>query len=169
MAAKYLKHNIKASWILIAVIAICSISISCKSDSEKARTMLNNAHALMRDQKGEEAKKTLKNLLDKYPHTEEATEANKLLDVFQVAERVTDIQVQEIQSKEIEGALQLFSFDIGRYPTQKEGLKALFLNPGINGWQGPYMADPKRQEEITGKFDYVRPGRNGADYLLTPK
>ncbi len=44
-------------------------------------------------------------------------------------------------------ALDLFEQDIGRYPTQAEGLEALVTDPGIEGWKRKYLrgglkADP---------------------------
>ena len=39
-------------------------------------------------------------------------------------------QIAKIQIKEIEGALQLFSFDMGRNPDTAEGLESLMRNPG---------------------------------------
>ena len=47
-------------------------------------------------------------------------------------------QLAKIQIKELEGALQLFSMDTGRYPTTAEGLDALIHNPGMASWRGPY-------------------------------
>jgi general secretion pathway protein G len=44
-------------------------------------------------------------------------------------------------------ALDLFEQDTGRYPTAEEGIMALVRDPGVQGWQGPYLkggikADP---------------------------
>jgi len=36
-------------------------------------------------------------------------------------------------------ALERFKGDCGRYPSEKEGLKALVLNPGITNWGGNYV------------------------------
>jgi len=36
-------------------------------------------------------------------------------------------------------ALKLFRADCSRYPTLEEGLIVLFSNPGIEGWNGPYI------------------------------
>lgn len=37
-------------------------------------------------------------------------------------------------------ALDRFNRDIGRYPTDEEGLKALVQNPGATNWQGHYIS-----------------------------
>jgi general secretion pathway protein G len=51
-------------------------------------------------------------------------------------------QTAEAQVKNIQGALDLFLIDVGRYPTESEGLKALIEAPaGSAGWAGPYLDD----------------------------
>src|SRR5882757_10495854 len=45
-----------------------------------------------------------------------------------------------IQIENIAGALDLYRLDVGRYPTQAEGLQALIEHPvGLNSWNGPYL------------------------------
>lgn len=39
------------------------------------------------------------------------------------------------------GALEVFEKDTGRYPTVEEGLEALRKDPGVDGWQGPYVGE----------------------------
>ncbi|GBD98839.1 type II secretion system protein G precursor [bacterium BMS3Abin07] len=63
------------------------------------------------------------------------------------------------------GALDQFRLDTGSYPTTSEGLAALQTNPGIDGWDGPYLkkaipADPWGQPYV-----YRNPGTHG-DYDL---
>ena len=49
-------------------------------------------------------------------------------------------QTAELQMTHIKGALQLMYIDIGRYPTEEEGLGALIAAPaGSSSWQGPYL------------------------------
>ncbi len=36
-------------------------------------------------------------------------------------------------------ALERFQADTGRFPTPEEGLRALVLDPGVQGWQGNYV------------------------------
>ena len=155
--------------ILLVVISLWTASSGCRSHSEKARAMLNNARVLVREQNNAQAKTTLKDLVKRYPHTEEATEANKLLDAFWLAEDMTGNRLWEIKSKEIDLALQLFSLDIGRYPTQKEGLRALSVNPGVARWKGPYLLEAAEVEELMGRFEYFCPGTNNEKYALLPK
>lgn len=45
-----------------------------------------------------------------------------------------------LQISELELALDLFKLDVGRYPQDDEGLKALLDQPqSANGWRGPYL------------------------------
>lgn len=58
----------------------------------------------------------------------------------------------------IEGQLDIFEQDCGRYPTSEEGLTALVQNPGnVQGWQGPYL---KRlnMDPWGHPYVYVSPG-----------
>lgn len=36
-------------------------------------------------------------------------------------------------------ALDAYARDCGQYPTAEQGLKALVTNPGVSGWNGPYI------------------------------
>jgi general secretion pathway protein G len=75
-------------------------------------------------------------------------------------------QIAKIQLKELEGALQLFSFDIGRYPTTSEGMDALIHNPGIEAWKTPYLNKSELPKDPWGKpYIYRCPGEHG-DYDL---
>ena len=48
-------------------------------------------------------------------------------------------------------SLSLFKDDIGRFPTQEEGLKALVANPGsVQGWLGPYLKSDKALNDPWG-------------------
>ena len=46
----------------------------------------------------------------------------------------------QANAKAIDSAVLLFQFDVGRYPTNKEGLGALMVQPkGAKRWRGPYL------------------------------
>lgn len=46
----------------------------------------------------------------------------------------------EIQMGNLKSAVQLFYLDIGRYPSEAEGLEALLKAPdGATTWRGPYL------------------------------
>jgi general secretion pathway protein G len=75
-------------------------------------------------------------------------------------------QIARIQIKELEGALQLFLFDMGRYPTSSEGLDALVRNPGnLDAWRGPYLAKDVPKDPWGKPYTYRCPGMHG-DYDL---
>lgn len=75
-------------------------------------------------------------------------------------------QITKIQIKELEGALQLFAFDMGRNPSTAEGLESLVRNPGDNdSWKGPYLAKALPQDPWGRNYMYRCPGNNG-DYDL---
>ena len=50
-------------------------------------------------------------------------------------EDVVNVQIQALET-----SLDLFDLDVGRYPTDQEGLNALVQKPpGANQWNGPYV------------------------------
>jgi general secretion pathway protein G len=62
-------------------------------------------------------------------------------------------------------ALDTFHLDIGRYPTTSEGLQALRVNPGVEGWNGPYIPKEIPLDPWGNAYVYVSPGSHG-DYDL---
>jgi general secretion pathway protein G len=77
-------------------------------------------------------------------------------------------QIAKIQIKELEGALQLYSFDMGRYPNTGEGLDALVRNPGSNdSWKGPYLAKDLPKDPWGHPYVYRCPGTQERDYELS--
>ncbi len=63
-------------------------------------------------------------------------------------------------------ALDQFRLDTGRYPTTSEGLDALIHNPGIEGWDGPYLRKNVVPKDPWGRpYQYQSPGTHG-DYDL---
>ncbi len=77
-------------------------------------------------------------------------------------------QIAKIQIKELEGALQLFRLDAGRYPTTAEGFDALVRNPGLASWRGPYVSKTELPNDPWGRsYVYHCPGRHGAYDLLS--
>jgi general secretion pathway protein G len=72
-----------------------------------------------------------------------------------------------IQIENLAGALDLFRLDVGRYPTQTEGLEALVEHPsGLNSWNGPYLKQKSIPADPWGRaYVYKIPGDHG-DYDL---
>lgn len=59
-------------------------------------------------------------------------------------------------------ALDLFHLDVGRYPTDEEGLKALMENPGsLPGWGGPYLDKAVPKDPWGRDYHYKCPGEHG--------
>jgi general secretion pathway protein G len=62
--------------------------------------------------------------------------APRLMDSFGRAKSRT----ASIQMENLKGAVRLFYLDVGRYPSEAEGLQALLVVPsGVEGWLGPYL------------------------------
>jgi len=63
-------------------------------------------------------------------------------------------------------ALDMFEMDVGRYPTNEEGLAALRTNPGsLSTWKGPYLKrDPN--DPWGNPYHYRFPGTHDNDYDL---
>jgi general secretion pathway protein G len=60
-------------------------------------------------------------------------------------------------------ALDLFHLDVGRYPTDEEGLKALREKPsGLPAWGGPYLDKPVPKDPWARDYLYKSPGEHGA-------
>lgn len=64
----------------------------------------------------------------------------------------------------LETALDLYRLDVGRYPTEREGLLALVEKPsGSETWNGPYIKKKTVPADPWGRpFVYRAPGRNAA-------
>jgi general secretion pathway protein G len=70
--------------------------------------------------------------------------------------------IAKIQITELEGALEAFTFDMGRYPTTAEGLDALVHNPGnTDAWVGPYLKKALPVDPWTRPYQYRCPGQHG--------
>ena len=68
-------------------------------------------------------------------------------------------QIAKIQISELEGALQFYSFDTGRFPTTAEGLQALVQNPtGADSWKGPYLRKDVPRDPWDRPYIYKSPG-----------
>jgi len=60
---------------------------------------------------------------------------------------------------ELAGALDLFRFDDGRFPSTEEGLGALVRNPGLEKWGGPYLRKGVPSDPWGGDYHYRGPRR----------
>ncbi len=69
-------------------------------------------------------------------------------------------QTAELQLTHIKGALQLMYIDLGRYPSESEGLDVLLTAPaGSAAWEGPYLDTPEGLTDPWGRrYLYRFPG-----------
>ena len=71
-------------------------------------------------------------------------------------------EIAKLQLDQLEGALGLFRFDVGRYPSTAEGMAALIDNPGIENWAGPYLDKRTLPKDPWGReYEYRAPGQYG--------
>jgi general secretion pathway protein G len=71
-------------------------------------------------------------------------------------------QTAKVQIQNVDAALQLFRLDVGRFPTQEEGLNALVTAPPTApGWNGPYLQKPSALNDPWGNpYLFRNPGRH---------
>ena len=102
----------------------------------------------MQENKVDDARRKLHTVVEQYGGTQEAAEATHLLALLDTP------KAQDESSLRHELLVQVgrFTLDCGRYPTEQEGLKALLVDPGVQGWKGPYL-DREWMGKI-GRFEY---------------
>ncbi|HMK48710.1 MAG TPA: type II secretion system major pseudopilin GspG [Thermodesulfovibrionales bacterium] len=64
-------------------------------------------------------------------------------------------------------ALDQFKLETGRYPTTQEGFTALVTNPGVNGWDGPYLKKGIPNDPWGRPYHYESPGQHNNDYDIS--
>jgi len=75
-------------------------------------------------------------------------------------------QIARIQIGELESALQIYAFDMGRFPSTAEGLQAMVQNPtGTDSWKGPYLKKGVPTDPWERPYGYKSPGDHN-DYDL---
>jgi general secretion pathway protein G len=80
------------------------------------------------------------------------------------------VKATKIQIETLSNSVDTFHLDVGRYPTQQEGLLALVENPQANpipAWRGPYLKKPKVPDDEWGRpFTYEIPSKHGMGFDL---
>jgi general secretion pathway protein G len=72
------------------------------------------------------------------------------------------------QTENFMTALDNFYVDVGRYPTTREGLKALRVRSGEAGkWNGPYLKKEMPKDPWGNDYNYRAPGRNGGYEIIS--
>ena len=74
------------------------------------------------------------------------------------------VSVAKTELANLEAGLDLFKYDVDRYPTTDEGLQALLkAPPGIENWNGPYIKKAAGIKDPWGQpYHYRSPGEHGA-------
>jgi|GEM_PF-5314622 len=137
----------KTMAVIFSLIFLSLFFVSgCGSPEENAKSLYNQAQAEMRKGNEKQAIALLEEIVEKYPQTDFATLANAMLNIQIFSSAVgQDIQRMkkqrhELDKKAVETALHMFRLDHGRYPTEEEGLRALFFKPHtMSRWKGPYL------------------------------
>jgi general secretion pathway protein G len=70
----------------------------------------------------------------------------------------------KLQLETVGQSLIHFSIDMGRYPSEREGLQILLNGPEDDpSWDGPYVRGPEQLKDPWGRpLTYQAPGTNGA-------
>jgi general secretion pathway protein G len=77
--------------------------------------------------------------------------------VGKAKQKTTQTQIHMLST-----ALEMFYLDLGRYPTEDEGLKALYERPtNLSGWSGPYIEKGVPKDPWGHDYVYKSPGENG--------
>jgi general secretion pathway protein G len=73
----------------------------------------------------------------------------------------------QIQIQNLANVLDLYRLEVGRYPSEEEGIEALIERPaGVEGWNGPYVRKREQLLDPWGRpFEYRYPGEH-ADFDL---
>lgn len=73
-----------------------------------------------------------------------------------------------VQVKDLESAVEMYKLDVGRFPSEQEGLQALVNNPGsVAGWNGPYLRRGLPQDPWGNAYRYRNPGQKGDFDIFT--
>lgn len=73
-----------------------------------------------------------------------------------------------LQIENLSSTLDLYRLEVGRYPTNEEGLEALVAEPaGLANWNGPYLKNGQVPKDPWGfDYQYRYPGEHGGGYLV---
>lgn len=63
-------------------------------------------------------------------------------------------------------ALDMYKADTGQYPTTDQGLNALLQNPGVPGWNKPYLSNMAtlKNDPWNHPYIYTFPSNHGQDF-----
>ena len=140
----------------LLIITVFASTLIGSDQEASARIMQNQAITAERQGRNEEAFQIYEKLVEKYPETQSAVEANKaLLERDKVNNRDKD-HIDGLMA-----TLDVLRSETGRYPTTEEGFDPLLHAPvGMHNWQGPYLSNPNYLKFVKGRFIY-KLGENG--------
>ena len=78
------------------------------------------------------------------------------------------VSTAKTEVSNLSAGLDLFKYDVGRYPTSEEGLQALVSAPeGVENWNGPYVKKTTKLSDPWGHpYNYKFPGTHGGEFDL---
>ncbi|HTT85178.1 MAG TPA: type II secretion system major pseudopilin GspG [Rhizomicrobium sp.] len=78
------------------------------------------------------------------------------------------VSTAKTEVSNLSAGLDLFKYDVGRYPTTEEGLEALISAPeGVENWNGPYIKKTTKLNDPWGHpYNYRYPGTHGGEFDL---
>lgn len=80
------------------------------------------------------------------------------------------VKTAEVQMKMLKGSMETFRLDVGRFPTQSEGLVVLNQAPtderARTRWRGPYLDQDVPLDPWGNPYLYSLPGAGGQPFAL---
>ena len=80
------------------------------------------------------------------------------------------VQVAETQARLLRGAIETFRLEVGRIPTESEGLSVIFTAPADERakarWRGPYLDEQVPADPWGNPYQYAIPGRDGLPFAV---
>jgi general secretion pathway protein G len=74
----------------------------------------------------------------------------------------SEIKAALAQIDGLEKAVEQYRLDVGKFPTNEQGLNALFVRPATEPrWQGPYLKKSPPPDPWGNPYVYRTPGANG--------
>ncbi len=74
--------------------------------------------------------------------------------------------ILRVQLADLEGGLDMYRLEVGRYPSTAEGLEALMKDPGAKNWAGPYLKKKWVPRDPWGYAFHYRGDQSGQSYDL---
>ncbi len=80
------------------------------------------------------------------------------------------VQVADTQARMLRGAVETFRLDLGRLPSDSEGLAVLFTAPADERartrWRGPYLDEAVPLDPWGNPYQYGLKGRDGQPFFI---